>query len=98
MAASEQYTSILGPEYDRDTRESLKEVLAELGGNVSFHHRGVAGSQELEDASVLINGRQLLIESETYIGLSITGDEDLVTAVRAKVAEKLSAKRENKSK
>ncbi|MBK9388273.1 MAG: hypothetical protein IPN34_25925 [Planctomycetes bacterium] len=50
------------------------------------HSWGVAGSQELEESTFDVDGRRLIVRAETYMGLTIEGDEDLVAEIRARVA------------
>jgi hypothetical protein len=82
-------TAILGPEYDAVTRDALRSVLVDLGVSMQEVSWGVGGSQEIETVIVVLGGRKLTVEAETYVGLSITGDVDLVTAVAERVAERL---------
>jgi hypothetical protein len=49
---------------------------------------GVAGSQELETLDIEIDGRQLHVEAETYMGLSIAGPADLVDRVSEMVKQR----------
>lgn len=78
-----QSTVVLGDEYDDDLREKLVDVLRKLGAtSVCEPEQFVVGSQDFEELDVVINGRSLHIESETYIGLSICGPADLVEQVR----------------
>jgi hypothetical protein len=50
-------------------------------------NRIVGGSQELEKLDVTIDGRRLGVEAESYIGLSISGPDDLVERVRQLVLQ-----------
>jgi hypothetical protein len=84
-----QRTVTLGPEYDDTVREALRDVLLELGASKVDVSWGVGGSQELETAVVKIDGRELIVEAETYIGLTIAGDDDLVTSVADRVSQRL---------
>lgn len=85
------HSIIIGPEHDGATREALKAVLSELGVATATSSWGVAGSQELETWTVHVQGRRLTLEAETYVGLTISGDRELVQAVGARVAERLAA-------
>ncbi|WP_394828297.1 hypothetical protein [Pendulispora albinea] len=84
-----QRTVTLGPEYDEATRNALEETLVALGASHLGGSWGIGGSQELETAIVVLRGRELRIEVETYIGISIVGDDDLVTIVANGVADRL---------
>jgi hypothetical protein len=76
---------ILGDEYDEALRDVLMIVLKKMGGRPQSKEWGVGGSQELRTLKVGIGDCALLVESETYIGLSITGDEALVEEIAAAV-------------
>jgi len=71
----------LGDEYDNSLRESLINVLKDLGGLVKSHDWGLGGSQEIEMLEVKINDYVITVESETYIGLSISGDADIIEKI-----------------
>jgi hypothetical protein len=81
-------TVVLGPEFDERLRGALLDVLAQLGGRAVGHDWGVAGSQELEGFEVDLEGHRLLIEAETYAGLSIEGPSELVERIRRMVEER----------
>ncbi|MDG2332928.1 MAG: hypothetical protein P8Q97_01770 [Myxococcota bacterium] len=81
----QQRKSVLGDEYDEDLQDTLIAVLKELGGRPRARDWSMGGSQEISILEVEIGNRSLLVESETYIGLSITGDEDLVERIAALV-------------
>lgn len=84
---STQVTVVLGDEFDDALRAKLNEVLRQLGAlPTGLSNRFVAGSQELEEFEVAVDGRKLHIEAETYIGLSIKGPNDLVQQVRSLMA------------
>ena len=82
---AQQRKLILGDEHDECLREVLMNVLKQMGGGQQSRKWGMGGSQELATLEVEIGGRVLLVESETYIGLSITGDEALVEEIAAAV-------------
>jgi hypothetical protein len=82
-------TTVLGPEHDRPLLEALKDVLRELGGQASSPTWGLVGSQEIQTATVDIDGRELVVESETYVGLSISGEQALVDEVSDLVRARL---------
>jgi len=84
--------TVLGNEYDNQLRRVLMEVLKELGGQVRSKDWGVAGSQEIESLEVEIGGRCILVEAETFIGLSITGENDLIERIAALVKRRREAR------
>jgi hypothetical protein len=79
----------LGDEYDDALREALVAVLRELGGYSESHEWGVGGSQEIENLEVDVRGQRVVVESETYVGLSITGEDSLVSRIEALVRLRL---------
>lgn len=79
----------LGEEFDEAARQALHQVLLDLNASMVDEKWGIGGSQEIETVTVRIEERELLVEAETYIGLTITGDDDLVTVVANLVSEKL---------
>lgn len=87
-------TKVLGAEYDQRIRDALRDTLIALGANKRHEQRGVAGSQDVEVSELEIRGRSLLVDSETYVGLSVTGDADLVELVATEVAKRLAAKQD----
>jgi len=89
MSRSGQKKVTLGPEYDQATREALRRVLSSLKATSAGTSWGVAGSQEVETSDVFVGSSQLTIESETYIGLTITGDAELVDTVAGLVRDQL---------
>jgi hypothetical protein len=78
-------TVVLGREYDRDLRDVVIGVLREQGATSRDSSWGVAGSQELATLEADLDGHTIVVEAETYIGLSITGEADLVDRLAALV-------------
>ena len=85
---SDPETVILGAEYDERLRAIVRQVLIELGGKAIGQGWALGGSQELESLEVELEGDRLLVEAETYVGLSITGPSSLVRRVQALVTER----------
>lgn len=76
-------TIVLGDEFDEALRTKLRSVLQRLGATPQGSAgQFVAGSQSIEQLEVLVDGRQLRIEAETYVGLSVTGPRDLAERVQ----------------
>jgi len=85
---SDQSTVVLGAEYDNPLQEKLMDVLRKLGAKkLQGPNRYVVGSQDIQELDVTIDGRRLHVESETYVGLSISGPADLVEQVRRLVSQ-----------
>lgn len=78
-------TEILGPEHDVAIRDALLAVLREMDAKEGSHRWGVVGSQEIGTAHFTLGEHSLTVEAETYIGLSITGDQATVGAIAVRV-------------
>jgi len=76
---------VLGEEYDDALRQQLLDVLKEFGAKTTDHSHVVGGSQELQSLKVVIDGKTIVVESETYIGMRISGDAELVDEVAARI-------------
>ena len=79
---SDLVTEIVGDEYDEKVWASLKSAIQELNGKVIDEQSALAGSQELNRFEVDIEGDKVEIESETYIGVSISGSFELIKRIR----------------
>ena len=78
----------LGPEYDQSLRAVLMAVLRSMCALPDNHAWGVGGSQEVESLEVRVRGKPLVVEAETYIGLSIRGESETVDDVAEQVLAK----------
>jgi len=80
--SNNQITVIIGDEFDDALRLKLFNVLKQLGaiaqGQTNWF---VAGSQELSELKVILEEQVLYIEAETFIGLSLTGNIDVVQRI-----------------
>ena len=83
---------VLGDEYDIELRKTVLDVLREFGATQSGSSQGVAGSQEVQTVSAKIGAKFVQVESETYVGLSISGDPILVHEIAARVRKRISSK------
>ena len=81
----------LGNEYDDDLRDALAEVLTEMSGQKESSDWAMAGSQELQSVRLKVAGQALLVESETYIGLTITGEPSLIQDIAGRVDRSMKA-------
>jgi len=81
-------TVVLGDEHDRGLREALRGVLIESGARELERTWGVGGSQEIESLEVSVGNDRMTIESETFIGLSLTGPRSLVEHIAELVGRK----------
>lgn len=71
-------TVILGEEHDAALKGRLMEWLKAAGAVPLSSEWGVAGSQEVASLTVDLRGAVIRIEAETYIGLSISGPDEVV--------------------
>lgn len=65
-------------------------VLSEMGAKIESKTMGVGGSQELESLGVALGDLRLVVESETYVGLSVRGEPEVVTEVERRVRTRLA--------
>ena len=76
-------TLVLGDEYDQSIRDRLVNVLNDLGAVQKKLTSGVGGSQDIEIIEYIIANENLVVESETYVGLSIFGSKSLTEKIAA---------------
>ena len=74
----EQTKIILGDEYDDEIREILRVVLISNGAIEADKSWGVGGSQEIETMHIKLGGDLIVVEAETFIGLTITGPKSRI--------------------
>lgn len=79
-------TVVLGDEYDEALRTRVFAVLRRLGAEIAGGDWALGGSQEVESVRVRLDGADLTVEAETYVGLSLTGPADAVDRVTAALA------------
>lgn len=88
--AFELATIILGDEYDDNLKNALRTVLVKNGA-ISFGKAwGVGGSQEIETVEITIGADLIIIESETFIGLTITGPKATAETIAEQVRQQMS--------
>lgn len=73
----------IGDETDDALRERLGRAVAQLGGRIEPIDTVVAGSQEITRFRITLPGGTVELTAETYVGLSLHGDEALVDTLRA---------------
>ena len=80
---------VLGNEYDDVLRRALMDCLTSMGAEVTARQWGLGGSQTLETTKIYLGKDLIVVEAETYAGLSITGEARLIDRV-ASMLERLS--------
>ena len=73
---------LVGPEYDEAIRARLKGVLLSAGYEICGNTWAVGGSQESSQWSAAGPAGPLLIEAETYVGLTVCGNTRAVERLR----------------
>jgi hypothetical protein len=86
---AEQTIINLGDEYDDVLRGALRLVLLKSNATGVDKSWGVGGSQEIEMFKVKLGDDLITIESETYIGLTISGPKLIVERLAAEVRNEL---------
>ena len=79
-------TWVVGAEYDKALFMALGSALRELGCKLEDDSWGVAGSQEVSRWVLDSSLGQLVVEAETYVGLSVSGPIEAVDALRRQMA------------
>lgn len=79
-------TVVLGDEFDDGLATRLIEKLKSRGAIPVSSDWSLAGSQELRSLSARIGNEIVEISSETFIGLSISGPEDIVDEIASSLA------------
>ena len=79
-------TWVVGAEFDASLRRALGAALRGLGYVLDDESWCVGGSQELHRWVLDAPLGQLVVEAETYVGLSIRGTPAAVSAVRRQMA------------
>jgi hypothetical protein len=79
------YTINLGAETDDDLFERLRIAIIDLGGSIDDSEWALGGSQEVTTYKIVLPAGTLEAVSETYMGLSLVGDETLVTPLAQRV-------------
>jgi hypothetical protein len=74
-------TIILGEEHDQQLRAALVQVLLQQGAVLENRNWFVAGSQEVETFLWRLDGEDITVEAETYMGLSISGYEKTISDI-----------------
>lgn len=76
---------LLGSEDDDSLFERLVDAVKGMGGSIVDTEWVLGGSQELTRYSIALPAGNLVALAETYIGLSLCGNPDLVRLLASKV-------------
>jgi len=79
----------LGEVDDQKVFDALSAALESEGGVLIDENWGVAGSVELSTWKYKFGNIKILIEAETYQGLEISGEKELVERIISKMEGKL---------
>jgi hypothetical protein len=85
--------SISDDESDQQAIEAAKWALRKVGAMRRSNSWGVGGSQEIASEKWQCGGTTLTLEAETYVGLTLSGPEELVNLVAQLAADRLAASR-----
>jgi hypothetical protein len=77
----------LSSEVDSELWEKLCAVVELLGGSIHELHWAMGGSQEIIKYRIDLPSGSLEATSETYVGLSLQGPDDLVSMLAALAKE-----------
>jgi hypothetical protein len=80
---------VVGDEYDEVVFARLKRALGDLHYSVEDQWSGLAGSQDIHQWRAVSPAGQLIIESETYVGLSVDGPPSLIGDHQARYEQTL---------
>lgn len=82
-------TIILGDEHDDALRDALRATLVSCGAVEINNSWAVGGSQEIEKVQIKLGSASITVESETFIGLTISGPKLIVDDIAKKVRQQL---------
>ena len=80
-------TAILASEHDLMAGNALMRILREVGAQEVSRDYAVAGSQEINTLRFTLDGSPLSVQTETYVGLSVTGERAAVETIKARLRE-----------
>ncbi|MDN5097021.1 hypothetical protein O8C85_00555 [Aliarcobacter butzleri] len=74
-------TLLLGDEYDDFLFETLINILKSMRAKYESRLDAIIGSQDISKFIVNLNDEEIIIERETYIGLTITGNKKIINNI-----------------
>lgn len=78
-------TICIGNEYDDEIFKKLGLILKQEGAVLGNKLNALSGSQDYVSYELLVHGKEITIEIETYMGISITGSEKTVNELLKKL-------------
>lgn len=75
------HSILIGPEYDKDLRARLQGVLLETGAVPGRPFDGMYTAEGIALEEWRLEGRLLTIESQSYIGLKLSGKLEDITSI-----------------
>jgi hypothetical protein len=74
-----------GAEHDETASARLRLAVESLGYKPKNQWWGVGGSQEITHVELVGPAGEIVVEAETYVGLTVTGDANAIAAIRSAV-------------
>ena len=68
----------VGAEWDRAAQRRVKVALLKAGARRVSKFRGIFGSQDVFDATFMIGGGRVRVNVETYVGITVSGDDEAI--------------------
>jgi hypothetical protein len=87
--SKELETIVLGDEHDDALRDALRIVLVSCGAVGVDASWAVGGSQEVETIQIKLGSDLVTIESETFVGLTISGPKLVIDDIAKQVRRQL---------
>lgn len=76
----------VGEEDDDAMLDRVVKVLQDMGAQHVSTDRVMGGSQDLQTLRVDLDGQTIVVEAETYIGITVTGNDVLVDEIASRLA------------
>ena len=80
--------TVLGAEHDSQLWNAVLQILWDLGATKVEETWGLAGSQELQRLEVMLGNEMVVVEGETYMGLSITATPEIIDAISTRLRDR----------
>lgn len=76
---------VIGDESDDGLLEAVRNVIKDMGAKEISSERVVVGSQDIQILRVLLQDQVIVVEAETYIGITVAGEQELVDEIVQRV-------------